>query len=110
MAAKHYTSIDFIIDGCVFYSSKALIESPAKPLKSTIVVSILITSQSFKKKRKIPEPNPQLSTAPQIESSPDKSEEEYEVNDMASSNNDPLYEESPEDEDFEAEANVRRSF
>jgi hypothetical protein len=42
MAAKHYSSIDFIIEGFVYYSSKALIESSIKAIKQPALVVILI--------------------------------------------------------------------
>lgn len=50
------------------------------------------------------------STAPQNESSPDKSEEAFEHNEMVSSSNDPDYEDAADDGEFEAEENVGKPF
>ena len=41
MAGKQFCSIDFVIEGNIYYSRKALIESSSKPKKATVVVPLI---------------------------------------------------------------------
>ena len=110
MSGKHYCSIDFMIEGNVYYSCKTFVDSSAKPSKATVVVLPLLplTPQTLKKKRRYPERNSQGVSGPQYtESSPDKTEEDFELNEVVSPSNDPDYEQAVEDSDvLDPEANV----
>jgi len=44
MAGKHFTTIDFLIDGIVFYSRKSLIDTVGKASKSALVIVFLKSS------------------------------------------------------------------
>lgn len=93
MAGKHFTTIDFLIDGIVFYSRKSLINTASKPSVSALVIVFLKFFQGNRRKRRYPERSVD-SSAPQSFDSPfEKSDEEmFDPNEEKLSSNDPDYE------------------